>query len=157
MRDIIQSVDRYGLRKRIWGKHKQKRISFSPIDDFKELSFLTSPVNIRNGFRRVAQMFTSLDHDGVRLGTTTTQEHAIKRFAKSIEEEGTVDLQSELSGVPCPRAILKLAKFNNVNVLKFLLSKETSLAGLFQDGKARGRIGLFAQPRSLVQSEIQSQ
>ena len=76
-------------------------------------------------------MFTFLDHDGVPWNNTNA-EHAIKLFAKYRRNaDGRFTAQS-LEEYAVLASVFETCEFNNVNVLKFLLSKETTLEGLFK-------------------------
>ena len=76
-------------------------------------------------------MFTFLDHDGVPWNNTNA-EHAIKRFAKFRTHADGRFTERSLKEYLVLVSIFETCEFNNVNVLKFLLSKETTLEGLFK-------------------------
>jgi hypothetical protein len=82
------------------------------------------------------KMFTFLDHDGVPWNNNNA-EHAIKRFAKYRRMADGLFTERTLNEYLILATIFETCEFNNVNVLKFLLSKETSLAGLFKMARRR--------------------
>jgi hypothetical protein len=76
-------------------------------------------------------MFTFLDHDGVPWNNTNA-EHAIKRFAKYRKNTDGYFTERSLKEYLILASVLETCEFNNVNVLKFLLSKEMTLEGLLR-------------------------
>ena len=76
-------------------------------------------------------MFTFLDHDGVPWNNTNA-EHAIKRFAKYRRDADGLFTEHSLEEYLVLASVFETCEFNNVNVLKFLLSKEEGLQGLLR-------------------------
>jgi hypothetical protein len=76
-------------------------------------------------------MFTFLDHDGVPWNNTNA-EQAIRRFAKFRSHADGRFTERSLKEYLVLVSVFETCQFNNVNVLKFLLSKETTLEGLFK-------------------------
>ena len=76
-------------------------------------------------------MFTFVDHDGVPWNNNNA-EHAIKRFAKYRRDADGRFTKRTLEEYLVLASVFETCEFNNVNVLKFLLSKETTLAGLLK-------------------------
>ena len=74
-------------------------------------------------------MFTFLDHDGIPWNNNNA-EHAIKRFAKYRRDADGRFTERSLEDYLGLATVFETCRFNNVNVLKFLLSRETTLAGL---------------------------
>ncbi|OLE50438.1 MAG: hypothetical protein AUI36_19360 [Cyanobacteria bacterium 13_1_40CM_2_61_4] len=104
-----------------------------------------------------AKMFTFLDHDGVPWNNNNA-EHAIKRFAKYRREGDGRFTERTLKEYLVLATVLETCEFNNVNVLKFLLSKETTLVSLFKMAKRKDHAILHKPDRlPLLQAEIQSQ
>jgi hypothetical protein len=68
-------------------------------------------------------------------------EHAIKRFAKYRRDADGRFTQRTLEEYLVLATVFETCEFNNLNALKFLLSKETTLEGL---SKWLGRRGLEA-------------
>ena len=92
------------------------------------------------------KMFTFLDHHGVPWNNSNA-EHAIKRFAK-YQRTRTVTLRTMLKEYLILASVLETFQFNNVNVLKFLLSKEMTLEGLLSMS-GRKRQSQTSQPTGL--------
>jgi RNase_H superfamily len=75
------------------------------------------------------KMFTFLDHDGVPWNNNNA-EHAIKRFARYRRDADGRFTERTLEEYLVLASVFETCEFNNVNVLRFLLSKEATLKGL---------------------------
>jgi predicted RecB family nuclease len=131
LREIIETVDRRGLKKRYLRKHKPSVARFLKAVASSDFS---SP--LANGYKVRFQksgkkMFTFLDHDGVPWNNNNA-EHAIKRFAKYRREADGRFTERTLEEYLVLATVFETCEFNNVNVLKFLLSKETTLEALLE-------------------------
>jgi predicted RecB family nuclease len=137
-RTIIHTVDRYGLKSRNLRKHKPAVFRF--LDSVSSRDFISENANKykkrlqKNG----SKMFTFLDHDGVPWNNTNA-EHAIKRFAKFRAYADGRFSERSLKEYLVLVSIFETCEFNNVNVLKFLLSKEVTLEGLFRMAGRRSK------------------
>jgi len=158
LRDIIQSVDRYGLRRRHLGKKHKRQVSRF-LQSMISKDFVSDLADkYKKRFQKGgAKMFTFLDHDGVPWNNNNA-EHAIKRFAKYRREGDGRFTERTLKEYLVLATVLETCEFNNVNVLKFLLSKETTLVSLFKMAKRKDHAILHKPDRlPLLQAEIQSQ
>jgi hypothetical protein len=81
----------------------------------------------KSGFK----MFTFLEHDGVPWNNTNA-EHAIKAVAKYRRDADGRFTEATLRDYLVLASVFETCAFNNVNVLRFLLSKETTLDGLLR-------------------------
>jgi len=136
LKQTIQSVDRYGLKKRHLKKHKKAVNKFLSSVQSSEL---TSPVanSYKQRFQKTgAKMFTFLEYDGVPWNNNHA-EHAIKRFAKYRRVFDGLFTEDSLNEYLILASVLNTCEFNNLNVLKFLLSGEKSLNGLLSLAKTR--------------------
>ena len=131
LKAIVQTVDRYGLKKRHLHKHKRKVLHFlDSVASRKYLSELAAKYQKR--FQKSGlKMFTFLDHEGVPWNNNNA-EHAIKRFAKHRRDANGKFTEASLREYLVMASVLETCEFNNVSVLDFLLSKETTLSGLFR-------------------------
>jgi len=77
------------------------------------------------------KMVSLLDHDGVAWKNNNA-EHAIKRFAKYRRHADGYFTERSLEEYLVLATVFETCEFNNLNVLKFLLSKETALEGLLK-------------------------
>jgi len=131
LRPIIETIDRYGLRRRYLAKHKRE------VDRFLKLIEALRPNSelvekYRNRFLKYwPKMFTFLDFNGVPWNNNNA-EHAIKRFAKYRRNADGCYTERSLKEYLVLASVLETCEFNKVNVLKFLLSRETTLEGLMR-------------------------
>jgi len=131
LRAIIETVDNCGLKARYLRKHKR------PIDGFLDSVASTEFSSIlANKYKKRFQksgekMFTFLDDNGVPWNNNNA-EHAIKRFAKYRRNTDGYFTERSLQEYLVLATVFETCEFNNINVLKFLLSKETMLEGLLK-------------------------
>jgi hypothetical protein len=145
LRPIIETVECYGLKRRHLAKHRRE------VDRFLKLMDALKPDSeivekYRNRFLKYwPKMFTFLDFDGVP-GNNNNAEHAIKRFAKYRRNADGCYTERSLKEYLVLASVLETCDFNKVNVLKFLLSKETTLEGLFHMAGRKRPSPAEAQP-----------
>jgi hypothetical protein len=157
LRRIISTVDQYGLKRRHLQKHKKEVDRFlNTVASAEYSSELARRYKKRFG-KSGQKMFTFLAFDGVPWNNNNA-EHAIKRFAKHRRDADGRFTETSLHEYLVLASVLATCEFNNVNGLKFLLSKEATLAGLFKMARRTNRTSL-QQLESLppLQTELQSQ
>lgn len=131
LRRIINTVDRYGLKRRHLQKHKKEVDRFlNTVASADYSSKIATKYKKRFG-KSGLKMFTFLAHDGVPWNNNNA-EHAIKRFAKHRRDADGRFTQTSLNEYLVLASVLATCEFNNVNGLKFLLSNETTLGGLLK-------------------------
>jgi hypothetical protein len=131
LQPIIETVDRYGLKKHHLAKHKRGVARFlDSVEALKPDSPLAGKYRTRF-VKYWGKMFTFLDHDGVPWNNNNA-EHAIKRFAKYRRNSDGCYTERSLKEYLVLASVLESCEFNHVNVLKFLLSKENTLEALFR-------------------------
>jgi hypothetical protein len=138
LKQTIESVDRFGLKKRHLKKHKKAVNRFLTSVQSKEL---TSPIanSYKQRFQKSgAKLFTFLDYDGVPWNNNHA-EHAIKRFAKYRREFNGLFTEDSLNEYLILASVFNTCEFNNINVLEFLLSGEKSMSGLLNLAKTRSK------------------
>lgn len=131
LRTVIETVDCRGLKRRFLRKHKRSAMRFLRSVAGTEFS---SPLAIKYQKRLQksgGKLFTFLDHDGVPWNNNNA-EHAIKLFAKYRRNVDGYFTERTLQEYLVLATVFETCEFNNVNVLKFLLSKETTLEGLLK-------------------------
>lgn len=131
LRTIIQTVDRYGLKSRHLRKHKAAVLEFLDVVGSREFSSELANKYKKRFQKSGAKMFTFLDYDGVPWNNNNA-EHAMKRFAKFRRHAEGRFTERSLQEYLMLVSVFETCEVNNVNVLKFLLSKETTLDGLFK-------------------------
>jgi predicted RecB family nuclease len=138
LRTIIETVDTRGLKARYLRKHKRSVVRF--LDSVTSTDVLSPLANkYKKRFQKSGEkMFTFLDHDGVSWNNNNA-EHAIKRFAKYRRDADGRFTERTLQEYLVLATVLETCEFNNLNVLKFLLSKEVTLEGLLRMAGLKGR------------------
>lgn len=131
LRMIIETVDRHGLKSQPLGRHKAAVSHFLGSLALKDFSSELANKYKKRFQKSGAKMFIFLDHDGIPWNNNTA-EHAIKRFAKFRRHADGRFTERSLYEYLILVSIFETCVLNNVNVLKFLLSKETTLDGLFK-------------------------
>jgi len=131
LRIIIETVNRYGLKSRHLRKHERSAFQF--LNSVGSSDFSSELANkYKKRFQKSGKkMFTFLHHDGVPWNNNNA-EHAIKRFAKYRRDAGGRFTERTLREYLVLASVFETCEFNNVNVLKFLLAKETTLEGLLK-------------------------
>ena len=131
LRAIIETVDNRGLKARYLRKHRRPIDGF--LDSVASTDFSSLLANkYKKRFQKSGEkMFTFLDNDGVPWNNNNA-EHAIKRFAKYRRNTDGYFTERSLQEYLVLATVFETCEFNNVNVLKFLLSKETTLEGLLK-------------------------
>jgi predicted RecB family nuclease len=131
LRTIIDTVDKYGLRRRHLHKHKPSVDRF--LDNVAAAAY-SSPLatKYQKRFGKSGnKMFTFLEYDGIPWNNNNA-EHAIKRFAKYRRDADGKFTQRSLEEYLVLATVFETCAFNNVNILKFLLSGEATLGGLLR-------------------------
>jgi len=133
LRTIVETVDRYGLKKRHLHKHKRAVVRFLKGVGGYEFSSEVADKYKKRFQKSGAKMFTFLDHDGIPWNNTNA-EHAIKLFAKYRRNADGRFTEASVKEYLVLASVLETCEFNNVNVLRFLLSGEKTLAALLKMG-----------------------
>ena len=139
LRTIIETVDRFGLKSHHLHKHKRTATRF--LDSVASADFSSQlAMKYKKRFQKKSgeKLFTFLDHDGVPWNNTNA-EHAIKRFAKYRRQTDGCFTERSLQEYLVLASVFETCEFNNVNILKFLLSKETTLEGLLKLARRRAK------------------
>ena len=126
LRNIIATVDRFGLKTRYLNKHKLEVEEF--FDEMVGQVFesdVATTLSKRMGKYR-SELFTFLDHDGIPWNNNNA-EHAIKHFAKyrrlvngRVTQPGVEDYLKLLS-------LCETCRYKEIGFLRFLLSKERDI------------------------------
>lgn len=126
LRKIIETIDKYGLRKKYLNKHKKDVANF--YNQILNKVYDTDlAINWQKRFKKnKGKLFNFLNYDGIPWNNNNA-EHAIKPFAKYrsrakgfLREEGVKDFLVLLS-------IQQTCKYRGINFLDFLKSKEKSI------------------------------
>lgn len=123
LRNIMSTVDQYGLRHRHLGKHRREVEQF-----FRAIARHPYGSEVTQGYgKRLLKyrdkLFTFLNHDGVPWNNNNA-EHAVKKFADYREiADGQVS-EAGLNEYLVLLSIYLTCKYKGISFLKFLLSRE---------------------------------
>jgi predicted RecB family nuclease len=126
LRAIVETLDKYGMKKRHLHKHKPAADSFV---QYVSSHPFTSEVALsyQKRFKKAGpKLFTFLDYDNVPWNNTCA-EHAVKNFMKYKRTSDGLFSERSLEEALVMLSIVQTCKLNGVNVLKFLLSKRDDL------------------------------
>ena len=126
LRSVIDTVDRYGLKKRHLHKHKKDAASF--IDHVRSTSFSSDvALKYQKRFKKYGdKLFTFLDFDGVPWNNNSA-EHAAKSFVKYSRTSEGLYTERSLNEALVMLSALETCRYNRVNFLRFLLTGRTEL------------------------------
>jgi predicted RecB family nuclease len=143
LKSIMQTLDRYGLKKRHLHKHKRPVSRFLASVNSRELISVTAKAYQKRFEKSGPKLFTFLDYDGVPWNNNNA-EHAIKGFAKYRRVFDGYFTKDSLQEYLVLASVFRTCELNHVNVLEFLLSGEKTLAGLL--GFSRRKPKNFTMP-----------
>ena len=126
-RTIIETVDRYGLKRRHLHKHSRQADDFLRSVQEKKLTS-DFAMKYQSKFAKYGdRLFTFLDHDGVPWNNNNA-EHAIKRFVKYRRHADGRFTEKSLGHHLILLSVLETCEFKSLPVLRFLLSRATELS-----------------------------
>ena len=136
LRTIIETVDRYGLKK--WHLHKHKKTTQRFLKNVcsQEFSFELAQKYQKRFKKSGEKLFTFLDYDGVPWNNNNA-EHAINWFAKYRRFADGLFTERSLKELLLILSVFQTCEYNNINVLKFLLSKERTIADMPPSQRSR--------------------
>ena len=129
LRTIIETVDRYGLKR--WHLHKHKKAVQRFLKNVCSQEFSSEVAEkYQKRFNKSGEkLFTFLDYDGVPWNNNNA-EHAINWFAKYRRFADGSFTERSLKELLLILSVFQTCEYNNINVLKFLLSKEKDIPGM---------------------------
>ena len=123
---IVETIDRYGLKRRYLKKHKGD--TRKSIDDVLNKEYSSEPA--QNYQRRIAKyrkkLFTFLDYDGVAWNNNNA-EHAIKRFVQLRKVIGGSSTEKGMQEYLVLLSICETLRLRNMSFLRFLISGARSI------------------------------
>lgn len=126
LRKIIETVDKFGLKKRNLNKHKKD------VDNFYEEVFRKEyktevAVAYQERFEKTkGKLFTFLDYDGIPWNNNNA-ENAIKPFAAHRRSSGYAFSENGINEYLILLSIQQTCRYREINFLDFLKSQETSI------------------------------
>jgi predicted RecB family nuclease len=147
LREIVVTIDRWGLRKRYLARHVKivKRFFRTVCEGHCES---TAAATLRSRLKKNKdKLFTFLEHDGVPWNNNNA-EHAIKQFAHYRVVADGIMSESGINDYLALLSIVVTCKFKGVSPLQFLMSRERDIDTFarFSKGKT-GRATIELYPR----------
>ncbi len=126
LRKIIDTVDRYGLKRRNLNKHNKDVQKF-----YKEIISKDYKTEIATSYQRrflknKEKLFTFLNYDGIPWNNNNA-EHAIKPFAKFRRDADGVLTEKSINEYLILLSVQQTCKYRGISFLDFLRSQETSI------------------------------
>lgn len=126
MREIINTIDRFGSKKRYLHKHKKLAFKFLDSLDSENFSSEVTQKYQKRFKKNRNRLFTFLNYNGVPWNKCNA-EHAIRFFAKHRRFADGRFTERSLNEFLVILSVVQTCEFNNINVLKFMLSKEARI------------------------------
>lgn len=126
LRETIKTVDRFGLKKRFLHKHKKIAAKYFRNLDSERFSSEIAQKYQKRFIKNRGKLFTFLDYDGVPWNNNNA-ESAVTFFAKHRRFADGRFTERSLNDFLIILSVIQTCEFNNINVLKFLLSKEKKI------------------------------
>ncbi len=126
LRTIIETIDKYGLKKRHLNRHKKDVEKFYKwiLNQEYETELV---VKYQKRFKKNQEkLFTFLDYDSVPWNNNNA-EHAIKPFAKYRKKVNNLFTERSLSEYLVLLSIQQTCKYRGISFLEFLKSGEMSI------------------------------
>jgi predicted RecB family nuclease len=130
LRSIIDTIDRFGLKRRYLQKHKKVTTDFILSVCAQDARSKVAQKYQKRFKKSGSKFFTFLDYDGVPWNNNNA-EHAMKWFAKYRRFADGLFSERTLSDFLIILSVFQSCEYNNVNVLQFLLSQETNIDGMY--------------------------
>jgi hypothetical protein len=126
LREIVTTIDEYGLKKKYLTRHSQKvERFFHSIDNLVTSSDAAETLRSRL-IKNRDKLFTFIKHDGVPWNNNNA-EQAIKQFAYYREINNGIIFESGLQNYLILLSIYQTCRYKGADFLKFLLSKEQDI------------------------------
>jgi predicted RecB family nuclease len=151
LRSVVETVDRYGLKRRHLHKHQAE------VEAFLDRVCSAEPQSeVARGYRKRfekyrGKLFTFLDYDGVPWNNNNA-EHAIKCFAKYRQFADGRFTEASLNDNLVILSVYQSCEYQGVNFLDFLRGKGQDEAGDFGSGRRRPLL-IRGQPTSSAEPD----
>ncbi len=147
LRSIVDTIDRYGLKKRHLHRHQAEVGRF-----FRAVETCVYRSELAEGYQKrllknEGKLFTFLDHDGVPWNNNNA-EHAIKAFAEYRRIFDGQMTEGGLSDYLVLLSINQTCEYRGVNFLRFMLSQQEDVESFCRRGRKKKRPpGLEVYPK----------
>jgi predicted RecB family nuclease len=136
LQKVVETVDRYGLKKRHLHKHwKEVEAFFDETCAREPLSEVTRGYQARFEKYR-GKLFTFLDHDGVPWNNANA-EHAIKCFARHRQFADGRFTEASINDYLVILSVYQSCEYQGINFLDFLRGKGQGEVGGFGSGRRK--------------------
>jgi hypothetical protein len=131
LRTIVETIDRFGLKRRHLHKHLKDAMRFTEnVGSGCYNSEIAQKYQKR--IRKYGErLFTFLDHDGVPWNNNNA-EHALKKFAKFKKLSDGQFTERTVSEACVLLTVFETCDFNNINKLDFILSGQHSIGAILK-------------------------
>jgi predicted RecB family nuclease len=145
LQKVVETVDRYGLKKRHLHKHWREVEAF-----FDKTCAGESPSEVARGYQARfekyrGKLFTFLDHDGVPWNNNNA-EHAIKCFARHRRFADGRFTEASIKDYLVILSVYQTCEYQGINFLDFLRGKGQGEVGGFGSGRRKPPITDGGQP-----------
>ena len=122
MQQIVETIDRYGLKWRHFRKHRNDAVRFlKSVERAQYSSPIATKYQERVG-KYGARLFTFLDYDGVTWNNNNA-EHAIKAFARARRFADGRFTEDTLREYLVMLSVAETCEYQNIDVLQLLLAQ----------------------------------
>ena len=122
LQKIVETVDKYGLRRRYFRKHRNDAVRFLKS---VEKAHYSSPIasTYQERMRKYgSRLFTFLDYDGVPWNNNNA-EHAIKGFARVRRFADGRFTENSIREYLVMLSVAEICGYQNIDALEFLLAQ----------------------------------
>lgn len=122
LRKIVETVDKYGLKRRHFRRHKEDAVRFLTwVEKAHYSSTIATKYQERMG-KYGPRLFTFLDYDGVPWNNNNA-ERAIKAFARVRRSADGRFTEQSIREYLVMLSVAETCRYQNIDVLRFLLAK----------------------------------
>jgi hypothetical protein len=122
LRQIVETVDKYGLKQRHLGKHRRDAVRLlKSVETARYSSQVATKYQERMG-KYGSRLFTFLDYDGVPWNNNNA-EHAIHAFARVRRFADGRFTEDSVREYLVMLSVAETCKYQNIDVLEFLLGQ----------------------------------
>ena len=145
LQEIIETADRFGLKRYHLRKHKNSATAF--LDSVVSTRFRSQSAELlRNRFERNRErLFTFLNHDEMPWNNNHA-ENAVKAFAKYRDHSMRVVTEKGLRDFLVLLSLCQTCKFKGISFLDFLLSKEKNFDNYRSFNRAKRKMMVEVYP-----------
>jgi hypothetical protein len=136
LRKVVETVDRYGLKKRHLHKHRKEVEAF-----FEDACSGEPRSEVARGYQKRLEkyrekLFTFLDHDGVPWNNANA-EHAVKCFARHRQFADGRFTEASINDYLVILSVYQSCEYQGVNFLDFLRGRVRQEEGGFGSGRRK--------------------